>query len=155
MEIKRIIELFNNAIVYTNESDNIAHKDDINKMIEHLENKQKSLVKIADIIDEDSVLFAIRNIIPTFKPMIKVDIEYYYNLVKVIKRNYNNLSTSINERLRQKNITFAEWNYVDTKLTDLKNNLSRSIYRLYKNEKYTDLTEDEINKKFDQLQYLL
>ena len=153
MEIKRIIELFNNAIAYTNESDNIAHKD-INKMIEHLENKQKSLVKIADIINEDLVLFAIRNIIPTFKPMIKVDTEYYYNLVEVIKRNYNNLSVSINERLRQKNITFAEWNYVDTKLTDLKNNLLRSIYRLYKNEKYTDLTEDEINKKFDQLQYL-
>lgn len=153
MEIKRIIELFNNAIAYTNESDNIAYKD-INKMIEHLENKQKSLVKIADIINEDLVLFAIRNIIPTFKPMIKVDAEYYYNLMEVIKRNYNNLSKSINERLRQKNITFAEWNYVDTKLTDLKNNLSRSIYRLYKNEKYTDLTEDEINKKFDQLQYL-
>lgn len=149
MEIKRITELFNNAIVYTNESDNIAYKD-INKILNHLENKQKTLVKIADIIDEDSVLFAIRNIIPTFKPMIKVDTEYYYNLVEVIKRNYNNLSTSINERLRQKNITFAEWNDVDTKLTDLKNNLSHSIYYLYKNDKYTDLTEDEINKKFDE-----
>ena len=149
MEIKRITELFNNAIVYVNESDNIAYKD-INKILNHLENKYKSLVGIADIINEDSVLFAIRNIIPTFKPMIKVDTEYYYNLVEVIKRNYNNLSTSINERLRQKNITFAEWNDVDTKLTDLKNNLSHSIYYLYKNDKYTDLTEDEINKKFDE-----
>lgn len=153
MELKRIIELFNNAIVYTNESDNIAHVD-IKKILDQLENKQSSLEKIADIINEDSVLFAIRNIIPTFKPMIKVDIEYYYNLMEVIKRNYNNLSNSINERLRQKNITFAEWNDVDTKLTELKNSLSRSIYRLYKNEKYTDLTEDEINKKFDELQYL-
>ena len=153
MEIKRIRELFNNAIVYTNESDNIAHVD-IKKILDQLENKQSSLEKIADIINEDSVLFAIHNIIPTFKPMIKVDTEYYNNLMKAIKRNYNNLSKIINERLRQKNITFAEWNYADTKLTDLKTKLSRSIYRLYKNEKYTDLTKDEINKKFNELQYL-
>ena len=150
MEIKRIREMFNDALVYVNESNSIAYKDIIDTHV-HLENKQNSLEKIADIINEDLVLFAIRKIVPTFKPMIKVDTEYYNILKKAIKRNYNNLNKSITERLQQKNITFAEWNDVDTKLTDLESNLSQKIYNLYVNEKYTNLTEDGIDKKFDNI----
>ena len=145
MEIKRIKEMIKCALTYVEESSIASDRSEI---IQQLMDKQSSLEKVSNIIDEHKVLLSIQTIVPNFKRIIKVEKEYYDILKKAIIENYNTISDNNNEQLQQKNIPFNKWNDIDTKLSNLRTNLLKLIDHLYAEEKYTTLVETDINKRF-------
>ena len=145
MRIGRISELMEKATEFA-ASINAGHET-----TQAIVSKCNSLVNICDLINEDDVVKSIKIILPDFPTGRKVDTKYYEILKEAIIDSYLKRNELNNQLFKKKNISFNEWDCMDTTITLKKTKLLDKIIKLYSDNSETDMTKESIDKEFNEI----